>query len=561
MNNVRIALAQINTTVGDLAGNCQQIERGIEVARHEGAALVAFGELTIPGYPPEDLLLKRSFIADNRSALERVKRATSGIAAVVGFVDEVDGAIYNAAALIAHGEVVGIYHKQHLPNYGVFDERRYFTSGSDIVLAKIGELVFGVTICEDLWDQQGPHLAASKAGATLILNINASPYHMGKGNLRAELLQRRVSETGAGFAYVNIVGGQDELVFDGQSCVYASDGTLVSRAEQFKEEMLLLDWPVVTSQLGATTETRVVDLGTPNMIRPQIDPRIASGLASDPEAYAALVLGVRDYLGKNGFTSALVGLSGGIDSALTAAIAVDALGPASVLGISNTSEYTSQRSLTGAEQLAKNLGMDLLTIPIKDAYETVLKALDPVFSGTESGIAEENIQARIRGLIWMAISNKTSRLVLSTGNKSEMSVGYATLYGDMAGGLAVLKDVPKTLVYRLARWRNWDRTVIPQDIIDRPPSAELRPDQLDTDSLPPYETLDPILEAYVEDDLSIAEIIALGFDEAVVKRVAGLVDRAEYKRRQAPPGIKITDRAFGRDRRLPITNAYRPYHP
>lgn len=564
MRTVRVALAQVNPTVGDLDGNRRLIERAIEEAKGIGADLVAAPEMVITGYPAEDLVLKPSFVQDNLAALSEVAAATRGIAAIVGFVDREDWRIYNAAALIADGEVRGVYHKHRLPNYGVFDEERYFEAGEGILLGKIGDLILGVTICEDVWSADGPHVACAAAGASLVININGSPYHRRKGRERLELLQARVRETGAAFAYVNMVGGQDELVFDGQSMAIDSGGQLIASAAQFEEELLAFDFhPAAASpeiRVGGKEAIRLVDLSLEvPTARPPLTPRVVPELDPTEEVYRALVLGVRDYLHKNGFSKALVGLSGGIDSALTATIAADAIGPQNVLACILPSEFSSHESVSYAEQLARNLGTETVTMPINDAFETLLKTLDPVFAGTDWSIAEENVQARIRGLLLMAISNKyLDRIVLSTGNKSEMATGYATLYGDMAGGFAVLKDVPKTLVYELARWRNRERDVIPQGVIDRPPSAELRAGQLDTDSLPPYEILDPILEAYVEDDRSVEEIISQGFDPETVRRVAELVDKAEYKRRQAPPGIKITERAFGRDRRLPITNRYRP---
>lgn len=564
MSTIRLALAQINPIVGDIEGNTNLIVSSIEQARGEGADIVALPELAISGYPPEDLLMKGDFIQANERALRKVAAQSKGITAIVGFVERHDEHLFNAAALVTDGEVRVVYRKHNLPNYGVFDEERYFEAGRGIVLGKIGDLLFGVTICEDLWSDAGPHASCAAAGASLIININASPYHMGKTQDRRDLAAKRAAEHDLAFAYVNTVGGQDELVFDGGSFVMNSNADVVARAGQFTEEILICDWEIrlrtgaVSSAAGAHEGLMIVDVVSSNQPRSELEPRIASELDVEPEAYAALVLGVRDYLRKNGFQQALVGLSGGIDSALTACIAVDAVGPANVLGVSNPSEYTSNRSLIGVEQLARNLGIELLTMPIADSFDLLSKLLDPVLVGSEPGVTEQNLQARIRGLLWMAISNKTGRIVLSTGNKSEMSVGYATLYGDMAGGLAVLKDVPKTLVYRLCRWRNFLKEVIPRDIVERPPSAELAPDQLDTDSLPPYDILDPILEAYVEDDLSIDEITERGFDRPTVTRVAEMVDRAEYKRRQAPPGIKITGRAFGRDRRLPITNRFHP---
>jgi NAD+ synthase (glutamine-hydrolysing) len=537
MAAVRIALAQINPTVGDLEGNRRLIELAVGDARAAGAQLVALPELAVTGYPPEDLVLRPSFVTDNLRTLAALAPATDGITAVVGFVDRDGGRIFNAAAVLVGGRVEAVYHKHLLPNYGVFDEKRYFTPGEGIVIADVAGVPFGVTICEDLWSPDGPHAACAAAGAQLIVNINGSPYHMGKGRERQRLIATRARENRVAFAYVNMIGGQDELVFDGQSCAIDAGGMLLARSPQFAEDLLVYD-------VGAGPEA-----GGP----------IAREMGPAEEVYAALVMGVRDYFGKNGFHGACLGLSGGIDSSLTAAVAADALGAGNILGVLMPSEYTSRDSFTGAERLTEALGIPTVTLPIHDAYEVMLKTLDPVFAGTEPGLAEENLQSRIRGNLLMAISNKTGRLVLSTGNKSEMSTGYATLYGDMAGGFAVLKDVPKTLVYDLSRWRNRDSEVIPQEVIDRPPTAELRADQLDSDSLPPYEILDPILQAYIEGDRSPEEIVADGFPADVVQRVVEMVDRAEYKRRQAPPGVKITRRAFGRDRRPPITNRYRPH--
>jgi NAD+ synthase (glutamine-hydrolysing) len=537
MATLRVALAQINPTVGDLGANRARIERAIAAAAARGADLVTFPELAITGYPPEDLVLRPSFVSDNLAALEALAGAvTGGTAAVVGFVDRAGGRIYNAAALLAGGAVQAVYHKHLLPNYGVFDEKRYFEPGEGIVVADVAGVRVGITICEDLWSPTGPHAACAAAGAEVIVNINGSPYHRAKGGERLALLAARARAHGVPFAYVNMVGGQDELVFDGQSLAVAADGTLVARGLQFAEDLVLADL-------------------APGL--PPAEGALAPVMGPAEEAYAALVLGVSDYLGKNGFRGACIGLSGGIDSSLTAAIAADALGPDQVLGVLEPSEFTSAESVDYAERLAANLGIGTVTLPIGDIQETLLKTLSPLFAGTPWGLAEENLQARIRGTILMAISNKTGRIVLSTGNKSEMSTGYATLYGDMAGGFAVLKDVPKSLVYELSRWRNRAGEVIPVEVLERPPTAELRHGQLDSDSLPPYPVLDPILEAYVEEDRSAEEIVALGFDPAVVQRVVEMVDRAEYKRRQAPPGVKITRRAFGRDRRPPITNRYR----
>ena len=537
MPRLRLAMAQINPTVGDFPANERLITRDIERARAEGADLVAFPELAICGYPPEDLVLRPSFVTDNLAVLARLAGFTRGISAVVGFVDRQGGALYNAAALLADGAVQGVYHKHVLPNYGVFDERRYFQAGTGLLVSRIGEITFGVTICEDLWQEDGPHVATAAAGASVIVNINASPYHQAKGHTRQELLARRAGQCQASFAYVNQVGGQDSLVFDGQSCLVDAAGRLIARAPQFVETLELVDLP------GG------------GRVAPEMEPL--------EEVYAALILGLRDYLGKNGFRGVVLGLSGGIDSSLTAAISVDALGPEHVLGVLMPSPYTSSESTELAEKLAANLGMRTVTLSIADPFQAMLKTLEPVFAGTQPGLAEETLQARNRGALLMAISNKTGCMVLSTGNKSETSTGYSTLYGDMAGGLAVLLDVPKTLVFELSRWRNarGDGEVIPRAVIDRPPTAELRANQLDSDSLPPYAILDPILSAYVEEDLAPEQIVALGYPPDVVAKVVGMVDGAEYKRRQAPPGIKITRRAFGRDRRPPITNHYRQARP
>lgn len=567
MGTLRIALAQVNPTVGDLDGNRRIIERVIEEARERSADLVAFPELAISGYPPEDLVLRPSFVRDNLAVLNQVARSIDGIAAIIGFIDRGESKPHNAAAIVAGGEVRGVYHKHRLPNYGVFDEERYFERGEGVLLGRIRDTLFGVTICEDVWEADGPHATCAAAGAEIVININGSPYHRGKGNQRMKLLQKRALENDVAIAYVNMLGGQDELVFDGQSMVVDAAGDLIARAAQFDEELLLFDFEAPKSgfphaaSAGAGEAIRIVELGAP-AIRDEktIEPRVAPEMDEDEEVYRALVLGVRDYLGKNGFSEALVGLSGGIDSSLTAAVAADAIGAENVTGVLMPSPYTSHDSLDFAKRVASNLGIRMELLSISDVHRAFLDTLDPVFGGSELGVAEENIQPRIRGTLLMALSNKRpASLVLSTGNKSELATGYSTLYGDMAGGFAVLKDVPKTLVYRLAEFRNREREVVPKEVIERSPTAELRPDQLDTDTLPPYEILDPILEAYIVDDHSVEEIVAMGFDEAAVRRVAWMVDLAEYKRRQAPPGIKITERAFGRDRRLPITNRYRPF--
>jgi NAD+ synthase (glutamine-hydrolysing) len=566
VSTIRVALAQVNPVVGDLDENRRLIEAGIDQARGKGADIVAFPELVVNGYPPEDLVLRKSFVEDGIAVLETIASNTHGIAAIVGFIDRGESKPYNAAAIIADGEIRGVYHKHRLPNYGVFDEERYFARGEGLLLGKIGDLIFGVTICEDIWSADGPHSACAASGACLVININGSPYHRGKGTERLALLRRRARESGAAVAYVNMVGGQDELVFDGQSMVVGEIGDLVARAAQFEEELLVFDfepWLKDPVQRGPASEAlRVVSLGDRTEAKALIAERVADPMEEDEEVYRALVLGVSDYLGKNGFTEALIGLSGGIDSSLTAAIASDAIGPENVTGILMPSRFTSDESLDYGKRVASNLGIKMELLSISDIQKTFKEVLDPVLGDAFVGVAEENLQPRIRGTLLMAISNsRPGSILLSTGNKSELATGYATLYGDMAGGFAVLKDVPKTLVYRLSAWRNREREVIPREVIERPPTAELKADQLDTDKLPPYDLLDPILEAYVEDDRSVDEIAEMGFDDEIVRGVARMVDFAEYKRRQAPPGIKITERAFGRDRRLPITNRYRRFEP
>ena len=574
---VRIALAQVNPTIGDLQGNTSLVQRYVEQAKAAGADVVAFPEMVVTGYPPDDLLLKKSFVADQKQALEAIAASISGIAAVIGFVDQSNGRLYNAAALVSDGRIKGVYRKHHLPNYGVFDERRFFSSGKEVVLAEIDGLTFGVTVCEDLWLENGPHVDCAVAGAQLIININASPYHAGKGAERLSLIARRARRNAVAFAYVNCVGGGDEVIFDGQSMVVSADGKLVARAPQFTEELLVFDFDPESENADEGEEdpddsvaeqiADEEDAGTvvvvsldwhPEPNRSPVEPIVAPEMDPVGEVYGALVLGVRDYMAKNRFKQAMIGISGGIDSALTAAIAVDAIGPENVLGISNPSEFTSSQSTQDGKQLSENLGFELITMPIGLPLAAMRRTLEQDFPGSEYSVADQNLQARIRGNLWMYVSNSTGRLLLSTGNKSEMAVGYATLYGDMAGGFAVLKDVPKTLVYKLSEWRNQQSEAIPPAIIERPPTAELAPGQLDTDSLPPYEILDPILKEYVENHLGIDEIAALGYDRAMVKKIAEMVDKAEYKRRQSAPGIKVTSRAFGRDRRLPITNRYRP---
>jgi NAD+ synthase (glutamine-hydrolysing) len=577
VKRIRVALAQIDTTVGDLPGNTAKIIEWMGPARDAGADLVAFPELAVTGYPPEDLVLRRSFVADNLAALDEIVAASRGIAVVVGFVDQNDD-IYNAAAVISDGRLAHRYHKQFLPNYGVFDEDRYFQRGHDSPVFVIAGVDVGVNICEDIWYPEGPTRDQAHAGADVIININASPYHRGKGAFRENMIATRASDSAVVVCHVNAVGGQDELVFDGHSLICDERGELLARGAQFREDLIICDVDVegvlqsrlhdprhrkerFDVQRAGQTGKIIVSTAPLSEDKPHISPpAIAATLDPVAEVWQALVLGVRDYIGKTRFADVLIAVSGGIDSALVAAIAADALGPEHVIGVSMPSRFSSEGSRSDARALADNIGMRLMTVAIEPALEASLDMLSEPFADTQFGVAEENLQARIRGNMLMSLSNKFGWLVLTTGNKSEMATGYSTLYGDMAGGFAVIKDVPKTLVYELARYRNRSagREIIPQATIDKPPSAELRPDQLDTDSLPPYEVLDAILEAYVEDDRSIDEIAARGYDEELVRRVVTMVDRNEYKRRQAPPGIKITPRAFGRDRRLPIAMQYRP---
>ena len=580
---LRVALAQVNVTVGDLQGNTRKILTAMQQAYEAGAHIVCLPELALTGYPPEDLLLKPGFVADNLRKLQELVSESHHmpeLTAVVGFVDR-DHDIYNAAAIINAGRLIGKYHKHYLPNYGVFDENRYFQAGRKAPIFVINDVHVGVNICEDIWYPGGPLTMQAQAGAEVILNINGSPYNAGKGIFREEMLATRADDNGVIVAYLNTVGGQDELVFDGGSMVFNEQGALIARAKEFEEDMLLVDLdtasvfrsrlhdprrrkerlrmtaedvpiiPVAAKEYASQAVSKQIVLGAPQRIEPKMEYL--------QEIYAALVLGTGDYVRKTGFKKAIIALSGGIDSSLTAVIAVDALGAENVLGISMPSGYSSEGSETDALLLARNLGIQMMTIPIEETFRTSLRMLEPALGEGDPGLAAENLQARIRGNILMTISNKLGPIVLTTGNKSEMATGYCTLYGDMAGGFAVLKDVLKTLLYDLCRYRNslGDEPVIPHTVIEKPPSAELRPNQKDVDSLPPYEVLDPILKAYAEDDRSFGEMLAMGFEQKTVERVMRLVDTSEYKRRQAPPGVKITTRAFGRDRRLPITNRYR----
>ncbi|NCO67509.1 MAG: NAD+ synthase [Nitrospirae bacterium CG_4_10_14_0_8_um_filter_41_23] len=582
MKILRIALAQINPTVGDLDGNVSKILNYIKKANKAGAQVVAFPELAITGYPPEDLLLKTQFIEDNLDALEKVRRNVGDIVAVVGFVDKRDD-IYNAAAIIHNKRLIDTYHKMYLPNYGVFDEYRYFQAGTRCPIYQIGDTWIGVNICEDIWYPEGPSMVQSLAGAEVILNINASPYRIGKGKFRENMLSTRATDNMVIVAYLNTVGGQDELVFDGHSFILDQDGIVIARGKQFEEDLIVVDLDlegVMMRRLHAPRRRQeVIKLGkgaferinvpvekTLSKKRAKSHLRLSSLLGYtvlEPlqEVYMALVLGTSDYVTKNGFKGVVIGLSGGIDSSLVASIAVDAIGKENVTCLFMPSPYTSMESREDAYALAGNLGIKVIESPIDSILKSYLNALKNEFQGLPADVTEENLQARIRGNILMAFSNKFGWLVLTTGNKSEMSVGYATLYGDMAGGFAVIKDVPKTMVYELCKWKNNKngRAVVPERVILKEPSAELKPAQKDTDTLPPYPVLDPILKAYIEDDKSFEEILSLGCNVERAQNVIKMIDKSEYKRRQAPPGIKITQRAFGKDRRFPITNKYRGY--
>ena len=581
MRSLRIALSQINPTVGDLEGNVSKILEYIKKAKKAGSDLVAFPELAITGYPPEDLLLKTQFIDDNLEALKQVQKNVGEIAVIVGFVDRKDD-IYNAAAVIYNKKLLDVYHKMYLPNYGVFDEYRYFHAGTRVPIYRIGDTWIGINICEDIWYPEGPARVQSLAGAEVIININASPYHIGKGKFREDMLSTRASDNMVMVAYLNTVGGQDELVFDGHSMILDQNGAVIARGQQFKEDLIIVDLnlegimmsrfhnplrrqEVIKLEKGAVEKIVIRSkkksgnkIAKPRLRFPSTDYPVLEPLQ---EIYKALILGTSDYVNKNGFRGVIIGLSGGIDSALVTSIAVDALGRDNVKGLFMPSPYTSKESREDVYSLGVNLGIKVMEVPIDNIFQCYLSALQRDFKGKPKDVTEENLQARIRGNILMAFSNKFGWLVLTTGNKSEMSVGYATLYGDMAGGFAVIKDVPKTMVYELCKWKNIHegRPVIPERIFYKEPSAELKPGQKDTDTLPPYPVLDPVLKAYIEDDKSFEEISSLGCDSECARNVIRMIDRSEYKRRQAPPGIKITQRAFGRDRRFPITNKYRGF--
>jgi len=564
MRKIRIALAQINPTLGDLKGNAQKILDFIGRAKKVKADIVTFPELSICGYPPEDLLLKERFIKDNLKMLEFIKKNISGIIAIIGFVSEDEnGNIYNSAAIIKDKKLRGIYRKIELPNYGVFDEKRYFKSGKDVPVFILNGVIFGVNICEDIWKENGVAKVQSDKGAKIIINISSSPYHTGKVNLRKNILLERVKEIKTYVCYNNLVGGQDELVFDGASLVLDPEGNEIARGKQFEEDLVVADLAVEAETKDEFRDKDYINLGKLNDNElPALEIKIPRKLDPLEEIYKALVLGTRDYVKKNGFEKVIIGLSGGIDSSLTAVIACDALGKENVIGISMPSRYSSEGTQRDAEILAKNLGIKFTRVYIDKIFSSYLDSLEKEFQGLRPDVTEENIQARIRGNILMALSNKFGYLVLTTGNKSEVSCGYCTLYGDMAGGFNVLKDVFKTLVYKLTIFRNekGKNNLIPESIIKRPPTAELRPDQKDEDTLPPYSILDGILKKYVEEGKSYREILQDGeFDPQLVRKVIQMVDKNEYKRRQAPPGIKITPRAFSKDWRFPITNKYREF--
>ncbi len=574
MKTLRIALAQINTTVGDLAGNARKIHERIDEARATSAHLVVFPELAIPGYPPEDLLLNPAFLDGCRKRLEEIARSCRGIVAVIGFPEKADD-LYNSAAIVCDGEVVDIYRKHFLPNYGVFDEDRYFQAGREVSVGGGPGWTFGVSICEDIWYTDGPPAVQALQGdAELLINISASPFHAAKSKVRERMLATRAADSVAAVAFCNAVGGQDELVFDGGSLVLDCCGHVSARARPFVEELVVTDIcmdDIFRQRLLDPRRRKAklhcqhtrpaikhfsLPLGIERELAP-LEPRErCEPLDRVAESYQALVLGTRDYVRKNRFEKVVIGVSGGIDSSLVACIAADAAGAENVVGVLLPSRYSSEHSKEDAEQLCLALGIRSMKLCIEQVFSAYLEMLAPVFEGRGADLAEENLQARIRGTTLMALSNKFGWLVLTTGNKSETSTGYTTLYGDMAGGFAVIKDVPKTLVYDLARFRNSISPVIPERVFSKPPSAELRPDQKDSDSLPEYCELDPILSDYVERNFSIAELVKQGFAPDIVRRVVRLVDRAEYKRRQAAPGVKITPRAFGKDRRLPITNHF-----
>ena len=590
MSHLRVALCQLDTVVGEVDGNADRIIDRLARVEADGADLAAFPELAITGYPPEDLLLKPAFVAHNLAALDKVAAATSSCVALVGFVDvagdeDLDDAVAhaagagavareaairgaprklrNAVAVCVSGGVLGVYHKRRLPNYGVFDEERWFAPGTTALeLYRVAGMPVGISICEDLWFSGGPIPLQAAGGARLVVNVNASPYSIGREADRLAVARDRVAESGCAIAYVNQVGGQDELVFDGGSFVMDATGEVLAAAPRFVESSMLVDLPVPSGDLGTTLPVVSVS-AAPRERAGRPAPSLPPVLGEEAEVYEALVLGTRDYLRKNGFSDAVIGLSGGVDSSLVAAIAVDALGPDHVHGLSMPSRYSSPGSVTDANTLAGNLGIDIRNVPIESVHSAFSSLLSAPLGAAPSGLTDENLQSRLRGVVLMAVSNALGWIVLTTGNKSELATGYSTLYGDSAGGFAVIKDVPKTLVYRLCRYKNAreGKELVPESVLTKAPSAELRPDQRDDQSLPAYDVLDPLLEALVLNDRSIADVVATGYDPELVVRVASLVDNAEYKRRQSPPGVRITAKAFGKDRRMPITNRYRDPEP
>jgi len=557
---LRIALAQMNLVVGDFNFNAEKIKQHLKQARRMGADVVLFPELAVTGYPPEDLLLKESFLKQCDKNLKKISRYSKGLTTIIGFAEKKGKAIYNSAALLSDGKHVGTYRKMLLPNYGVFDEKRYFHEGNSPVRFRLKGAMLGITICEDLWEDSGPgKILCGQGNVDLLLNISSSPFHKGKGKTREKMIQQRARSYRSHIAYVNLVGGQDELVFDGQSLIAAPDGKIIIQGNSFTEELICSDIVLnPRSQKKLYSKTNIRSYQIPASLSKQKKypplPVYAYNKKSEVEdIFSALVLGTQDYISKNGFSKVVLGLSGGIDSALTAVVASKALGAKNVIGVLMPSPHSSEGSVQDSLSLAKNLGIQTLTLPIEKAMKAYDQILGKVFKGTDSDLAEENIQARIRGNLLMALSNKKGWMVLATGNKSEFSVGYCTLYGDMAGGFAVIKDVPKIWVYKISHWVNSKKEIIPESILTKAPSAELRPDQKDTDTLPPYDLLDPILLKYIEEDKSVGKIKVSGLSTADIKRVANLVDASEYKRRQGPPGVKITPKAFGKDRRLPIT--------
>jgi NAD+ synthase (glutamine-hydrolysing) len=567
--NLRVAISQMNSVVGDFKHNANCIKKSLKEAAKFGVDLILFPELTLTGYPPEDLLLKDDFITKNQKTLKNLALGVKGIVAVVGYVEKVKRSLYNSAALLYRGKVIGNYRKMILPNYGVFDEKRYFVEGDEPTCFVMNGIKIGLTICEDIWDVNGPGKQICEDGqADILLNISSSPYFKGKGKARENMIRQRARQYKAHIVYANLIGGQDELVFDGHSLVVAPDGTFVTKGNAFEEEMIYADLKIspktekqgLKKSINASIRTYYIPTILNRVSKPVILKRQIRRIESIEEIFKALVLGTRDYMKKNGFGKAAIGLSGGIDSALTAVIAVKAIGAKNVVGITMPSNYSSRGSVDDSEALANNLGISMVSLPIKKAMLAYDKILSKVFKNLPVDTTEENLQARIRGNLMMALSNKMGWLVLTTGNKSEFSVGYCTLYGDMAGGFAVIKDVPKIWVYRLSEWinKNEGNCLIPEKIILKEPSAELRPGQKDTDSLPPYSLLDKVLTRYIEEDKGIEGLRGVGLPMKEIKKIVKLVDKSEYKRRQGPPGIKITPKAFGKDRRLPITNCYEP---